>query len=52
MSKWDHYSNSLHIYCRLRDFRVPKKIAKFVSIIWKIIISCPKKRSGISQKKR
>ena len=27
-SLWEHYTNELHVYCRLRDFKLPKLIAK------------------------
>ena len=33
-----HYLNSGHLYCRLRDFKVPKPIAKFMASLAKSTI--------------
>jgi hypothetical protein len=33
-SRTQHRCNELHVYCRLRDMRVPKRVAFCVSSLW------------------
>jgi hypothetical protein len=42
--KLEHYSNPLHIYCRLRDFKVSKSYAIRLSRLYENIVYRPLKK--------
>lgn len=31
--RWQHYTHPVHVYCRLRDLKISKKIARPIAII-------------------
>jgi hypothetical protein len=37
-SKLQHYLNPLHVYCRLRDFGLPKGTASFLGWLYECLI--------------
>jgi len=38
---WQHRFNPLHVYCRLRDIKCPKPMARRVSAAWEMVFNRP-----------